>query len=237
MSRVEPSREELEHRIKRMESKLKHSKARGGVGCLIYLVVGVVFVVGIATYILAASGFAHVPLVSKMLYTDPSPRYEVVIEEEVVPRDLFREVLRDAQKDFAAGEKMSVVTLPIDEEYLTYMVREELASRELSFEQLQASIDAGSIEIFMQRDKLFLTFQVEPYFDGKLKLRTHKVSVGQLTVPNFLGNTILSMMLGFMGAIENVSAPFGTIQDVRIQKGILEIDLLVSPNAKIFDFF
>jgi hypothetical protein len=45
------------------------------------------------------------------------------------------------------------------------------------------------------------------------------------------------MMLGFMGAIENVSAPFGTIQDVRIQKGILEIDLLVSPNAKIFDFF
>ncbi len=240
MARIESASDEaLQKKLDRMEEQIKRSRRKvfGCFNCLMYSALLFIVGVGCVGYFAAKSGLAQVPLMTARYYTEPQPRAVVVPATEESGAQLAASIQAQTRQAFAAGAATAPATVRLSEGFLTALLMEHVADERVS--RLQVDITAHSMEVFAERGSAILTIEAVPEFtEGELELDVMQVTLGALQLPRSIGRMAVSSTIGT--AVKGMQATLGglgTVTDVQLDEGALEIDLMVHRNTQIFNVF
>ncbi len=240
MARIESSsKEALEEKLDRLEEQLKRSRRKvfGCFNCLLYGALLLIVGVGLVAYAAAKSGLAQVPLMTARYYEEPQPRAVVVPASDESGAQLAASIQDQTRAAFAAGAATAPATVRLSEGFLTALLQDQLADEEV--QQLQVDVTTESIELFVERGTVILTIDATPVFrDGKLDFALQRVALGSLELPKMLGRMMLNSTAGTaLNGMQATLAGLGTITDVRLGEGGVDVDLTVHKATRIFNVF
>lgn len=242
MARIDTDQtnDELEKKIKRMESKLSHSRNKI-FGCLnfaLYLIIILTLLFGYGSFLLAKSGVKHVPILSDKYYEEPKPTERVDITN-YKPSNLIKEVLSQTKDNFDKGESNSFAKINLDDQFITYQLFSLVSKHIKSINEVQATVGINDIDLYIKSGNYIYTAKVTPSFkDGKIKLDVNEIYLGEIKLPSFLGNIILKTTTeGLINNLNDLLKVFGQIKNIEINNRVVEVILLVNKNAKILNVF
>ncbi|MBD3359364.1 MAG: hypothetical protein GF365_01485 [Candidatus Buchananbacteria bacterium] len=246
MSRQEEDKstkvEELEAEISRMKKGLKrkqNKKMFGCSGCLILFLIIILAISLIGAYVLAKSGLKEVPFLTANFYHEPEPARLVEADNvSEADKDILARLEKSVSQELVAQQQINELTVSLDlsEEVLSAVLRDKIkekASLAEKIEYAQIAILPDNLEVFIENkdpSNLIITLNIKPTIkDGKADLEIVNFKIGDLTLPNFIGN----ISFGFIAEKSlnnflNVTAKYGQIQNINLMNGNLILEILIN---------
>jgi len=236
----EKLKEEIRGEVVSEMKKKKHKKFF--TCCLLELII-VILILGGITAMVAKTGLVEIPVFSKLFYSAPSP--EKIVSTNSAEGKNFEDILgQKLEQQIESGKKSETdsqkveVALEFTEEELTGFLKDMEAAENYPFSDSQVSISADGIEIFGQLkelNKTFLTVVLKPEVtDNNLKISFTKIKVGNLSLPDALGNFLVDSLLKdqIKSAQETISQN-GKLESIDFSDGKIVFRGLVDPSALI----
>ncbi len=234
--------EELEAEISRMKKGLKrkqNKKLFSCSGCLI-LVLIIILLIGLAgAYVLAKSGLKEVPFFTDNFYQEPEP-VRLVEADNVneADKDILNRLEKAVSQEAVGQQQINDLTVSLDlsEEVLTAVLRDKIKEKESLAEKIkyvQIAVLPDNLEVFIENkdpSNAVITLNIKPTIkEGKTDLEIVNFKIGDLTLPNFIGN----ISFGFiaeksLNSFLNVTAKYGQIQDINLTNGSLILEILIN---------
>lgn len=234
--------EELEAEINRMKKGLKRKQNKsilGCSGCLITLLVIIIIVSGFGAYFLAKSGLKEVPYLTEKFYQEPEPSHLVdpanLTEAE---KDILAQLEELISQEAVRQQKTSDLRVKFDlrEEVLTVLLRDKLKetnSLDEKIEYVQLAVLPESLELFIENkepSRLVITLNIVPTIkDGKSDFKVINFKIGDLTLPNFIGNISFAFIAEkSLNSFLNFSAAYGKIENIELSNGVVTLGILIN---------
>ncbi len=245
MTRIEDKKnrfEELEQEVDKLKKKLKRKQSKKIFNCgscfLLFIIV-VFVLVGFLAYFLAKSGLKQIPFLSERFYQEPAPSYLVKTDNLTdQDKDVFAEFKAAVAQQAISQQAMGSfdINLEISQEQLTALLRDEIKNNEVlagRIDYIQLAILPDSLELFArakEHSKLIITLNFLPEVkNGKLNLKVINFKVGDLKLPDFLGNLAFSYLTEkSLNGILNLFEKYGQLQNITLTKGYIMMEILIN---------
>ena len=200
-------------------------------GCISLLILGFLGIIFFGVVIVAKTGLWEVPLLTERLYSSVEPVREVHPLGGYTNTDILQVIGLRAQYNPVSGQVSSFM---IEEELTTLAVRgiEELGD-DVPFEikNVQLAIERGFIEVNFstptkKRDVVIQFNMIPEAKNGKFGLLIEEIIIGGVTVPDFLGKTMVGIISNTVIKSMNASlSDIGTLSNIKLKKGVMDVYL------------
>jgi hypothetical protein len=232
--------EELEAEISKLKRSLKRKANRklfGCFSCSISLLFIFLFFALFGAYILAKSGLKEVPLFSKWFYQEPQPAYLVEVDKNI-GTDIWSIIKKNASTEALLQQKNENIkfTFDLSDAQLTQLVREKIneeASLKKKIDFFQIAVLPDNLEVFIQTKEpkqLYVILNILPKVkDGKINFEVNKFRLGNLSLPNFLGNyTFVYLTEISLNNVLNLVSKIGQIEQIGLDQGVVTVQIMIS---------
>lgn len=234
--------EDLQSEIAKLKKGLKRKQSKKILSCsncmvLFFLVILILIFLGY--YVLAKSGLKDVAYLTDRFYTEPQPSHLV---KSTNLTDQEKDILAILQ--VAAAQKFLQqpnadefnIILKLTEEQLTELIRDKVAANDSLNEKIdyiQLAVLDDDLELFIKSkepDKWILTLNIKPVVkDGKIDLKVQKFRIGNLRLPNIVGNITFSYFTAkSINSALAMFAEFGQVQQVDLFPGMMSVKILIN---------
>jgi len=210
-------------------------RGRGKVyGCLILLVV-FLFMIGGLVWIVAASGFVNIPIISNWAYKSPTPLRVVSAGPplETYISETFGNVLTDRLQSGSGSLEDKDIELLLPESSITTSLQTTIIDNNLSFfssDKAQVAIDEKQgIEIFLpltgqvNENALSLLAKIKAE-NGLLVTDEVKLKVGNLSIPYFLTDVFLKPALNKgLDYLNQKIGRYASVTKIEASEGFLKV--------------
>lgn len=207
-------------------------RGHGSLNCCLFLLAILLVVSGAVVWLLAAAGLITVPVISSWAYKTPAPIHEVVSGTplDVFLSEVFNDLLTERLQSGGGTIADRSVEVSLPESAITASFRDLVAEVNIAwfdFEKAQVAVDNGGLEVFLplansENNNAVILFLVPNTIDGQISIEDSQISLGSLTTPAWLSDTVLTPLLrqglnplnqlvGRYSAIEKVSPGEGEL--------------------------
>jgi uncharacterized protein YpmS len=234
--------EELEAEISQLKKGLKrkeNKKIFSCSNCLVFLLLIILAFSFLGAYLLAKSGFKKVPYFTEQFYQEPDPTYLVVVDNiSEVDKDILARFENLVKQEAVAQQKGSDLRVQLDlsEEILTANLRDKIKEKNSLAEKIeyaQIAVLSDNLELFMESKEpsnLIMTLNIKPTIEaGKIDLEIVNFKIGDLTLPNFIGNISFALAAEkSLNSFLNIVPKYGKIENISLTSGVLSLEILIN---------
>lgn len=255
MARVEKDNK-LRERIGKLESNIRnvekeekkeHRRGRWKLGCCGLFFLLILFCLATAAWGLTASGLVSIPAISNLAYRPPEPihRVEAGLPLETYVSESFGSLLTERLQasDGVLTDRAVEISLP--ESSLTASFRDLLSSNDITWideESAQIAIEAGKgVELFLplsgQTNNNALCLLVSLAAEsGQIVLSAARLSVGNLTAPDWLSDAVLEPLLRRgLKTLNEAIGRYASIEKVEIRDSALFLSGILTVEVTNLD--
>lgn len=232
---------ELQGEIQSLKKSLKRKQNRKILSCgncLIVFIVIILILGFLTAYGLALSGLVTVPFFSARYYKEAKPTYQVVIDESIKESDIlnnFKQVVYQESLKQKSIENLKVNFVLTDKQ-LTALIKDKIKANEdlnKSIESGQVAVLPDNVEVFLKMKDLsraIFTLNLLPkIINNKLDLEVIEFKIGALRLPKFIGNmTVVFIGEKSLNQVLNLLEKNGQIQNIKIEQGLINIEILIN---------
>lgn len=209
--------------------------------CLLLVLVPLLLLLGVVWAILA-TGFWHVPVLSRVAYKAPVPE-RVVSPGASVESEVWKSVSQSAGSVLSGGSLGEPLSFTLSESALTQSLqtglRAEAAASPFSPDGAQVAVTPEGLRVFLP----FKTEEGAPanalqatlvprVVDGEVRIEATDVSVGSLPIPRVVVDELLERLVRpQITRLNNEIGNVGGVESFTFHQGSLEIQVTVSPEA------
>ncbi|MFA5187851.1 MAG: hypothetical protein WC460_00640 [Patescibacteria group bacterium] len=231
---------DLEAEVEKLKKTLKRKKNKKFFNCgscLLFFILFLLISGLVGAYYVSLSGLIEVPYFTKKFYHEPRPSYLVnAVNLGVAQKDFIQVLEAEAKKQVLLQKKTTnlKLNLGISEGQLSAMLREQAQKNEAlnqRIEYIQSAVLPDELEVFakLKEPKLFITFNIKPTIEDKaLKLKTDNFKIGNLPMPKFIGNMIITNFAA--KSINQLLASFSSIFEItaiKLEAKMVSLEILV----------
>ncbi|MFA4917549.1 MAG: hypothetical protein WC560_12885 [Syntrophales bacterium] len=214
-------------------------KARGGhrwkLGCGILFLAVFLVTIGFVTWILTASGVVTVPVVSTLVYKVPTPLHSVStgVPLEAYVSEKFGSILTSRLQSGSGSINDRSIEISLPESSITTSFRTILTDNKIGFVDAttaQVAIDEKQgIEIFLplvnssngNALRFFLKLGSK---DSRLIIDNTQIKIGNLTVPSWLSNLLIELLMKQgLDSLNQEIGRYTSIEKIETISGALKI--------------
>ncbi len=245
MTRIEDKKnqfDELEQEVDKLKKKLKRKQSKkifNCGSCFLLFIIAVIVVVGFLAYVFAKSGLKQIPFFTERFYHEPTPTYLVETSNlSEQQKDLLAQFKNTVSQSAFNQQKDGNLTIDwqLSQEQLTALLRDKVKStRELNerIDYIQLAVLPENLELFARAKEpanLIITLNFSPEVkNGKFALKVVNFKVGDLKLPDSLGNLAFSYLTEkSLNSMLNLFANYGQLQDITLTKGSIIMEILIN---------
>lgn len=212
MTRIEENTKQnnvsdLEAEVEKLKKSLKRKQSKKILtcgSCLLFFILAILILGILGAYALAKSGLKEIPFFTKHFYQEPLPSYLVKSEDSTAAgKDIAATLEKNAREQALIQKKTEnlKINLNLSEEQLTALLREQAKSSDYlnsKIDYIQLAVLPENLELFtkLKESRVFITLNIKPEIkNSKVDLNVEKFKVGNLAMPKFAGNLLVTDLL------------------------------------------